>query len=251
MPSSFGPPADEPAYAEGGRVPPEAADEPLALEGLEVSSPARASASPQPAAAQEFVPSSFGPPASSPPPRPSAPARPAGPPRPQPAPAAPAAASAAAADPFAPPDEREEQALDLAVQPRARRTGPPGTTHTADPGTDGALAQPRARRAATPRSAGLGAGAIVGAIFVTAVAVAAGYFPARLYAQHVDTTKVAQLQKEFVMLATNPWKGEATRRTKEQVRHELDEIRGHSTLLMMGIWAACSGLLAALAYVLF
>jgi uncharacterized membrane protein (DUF106 family) len=94
------------------------------------------------------------------------------------------------------------------------------------------------------------ASALRSGLAVLVLAVVVGYFPGHLYAKHVDQTKVVELQTEYRQLEVNPWKGEATHRTKEKVRDEIDEIRWNAMLLMMGIWAACSGLLAALAYVL-
>jgi hypothetical protein len=66
----------------------------------------------------------------------------------------------------------------------------------------------------------------------------------------VDGSPVHTLQVEYQELATNPWKGEAAHRTKQQVHEEIANVRWNATLLMMGIWAACAGLLCALAYAL-
>jgi hypothetical protein len=240
-------------------MPVEDPDGGISIGGLELmgnatpaAEPAKAAApaAPPPAALQPqgFMPSSFGPPpeegeidlaapAPSPPPKPIAKAAPPPP-----------------ADPFAPPESAADHGIDLDVSgPKARTAQPaaPKRGTTVPPQAGPTQSQ---RMSAIKMKQKIGesrARALRGGLIVMVVAVAIGYFPAHLYAKYVDDTKVVELQKEYRQLEVNPWKGEATHRTKEKVRDEIRDIRWNAMLLMMGIWAACSGLLAALAYVLF
>jgi hypothetical protein len=240
-------------------APIEDADGGISIGGLELMGNSTPAAEPPPPSRpaapaalqpQGFMPSSFGPPpddnqeldlaapAPSPPPRTAAKAAP--PP----------------ADPFAPPDAPSDHGIDLDVSgPKARTTQPPAAAKRS-----GTTIPPQASVTSSQRMSALKmkqkvgearARALRGGLIVLVLAVAAGYFPGHLYAKHVDETKVVELQKEYRQLEVNPWKGEATHRTTEKVRDEIREIRWNAMLLMIGIWAACSGLLAALAYVLF
>jgi hypothetical protein len=240
------PPAPAPAPSDDGGI---------SIGDLDFGLPAGGLAPPkaaEPAPPQHgFLPSSFGPPAG----QEDAPLqleRPAAPPaRPAPA-AAPPPPAAPAANRFAPPDEQAEAPLALAAPSKAkpRAAGPAASTPQAAL-TAGRSAPAHARGASTitrPSRAAVPSLARTFAVLVVALTI--GYFPALLYAKHVDDTQVAQRQKEYVMLKVNPWKGEVSHRTQEMVQKEIVEMRGNATLLMMGIWAACAGLLATLAYVL-
>ena len=259
-------PAPKPAPAPTVKAaPPPPADDDggISIGGLELMGNATPSAQPMPTASaapaappaalqpQGFMPSSFGPPpdegdsidlaapAPSPPPKPIAKAAPPPP-----------------ADPFAPPDAPADHNIDLDVAGPKARTAPapaakPRTGNTLPPQAAATQSQRMSAIKMKQKVGEARSRALRGGLIVLVLAVAVGYFPGHLYAKYVDDTKVVELQKEYRQLEVNPWKGEATHRTKEKVRDEIREVRWNAMLLMMGIWAACSGLLAALAYVLF
>lgn len=248
------PPAPAAPASAPAPMPVEDADGGISIGGLELmgnETPAPQVPSAPPALApQGFMPSSIGPPPeddgvlelASP-----APAKPAAP---KPATAAPPPP----ADPFAPPDSPADHSIDLDVATPKARTIPPArrTGNTIPPGAAASQSQPSMAAVKLRQRVGEArAHALRGGLIVLVLAVAAGWFPGHLYAKHVDETKVVELQKEYRQLEVNPWKGEAIKRTKDKVREEINEVRWNAMLLMIGIWAACSGLLAALAYVLF
>lgn len=233
----------------------------ISIGGLELMDNSTPAAAPPPPSApatpsapaalqpQGFMPSSFGPPPDDheeidlAAPAPAPPAKPiakAAPPPP--------------ADPFAPPDAPADHGIDLDVEGPKARTAAPAAKRSGTTIPPQAGANQSQRMSALKMKQKVGEArsrALRGGLVVLVLAVAVGYFPGHLYAKHVDDTKVVELQKEYRQLEVNPWKGEATHRTKEKVRDEIHEIRWNAMLLMIGIWAACSGLLAALAYVLF
>jgi hypothetical protein len=203
------------------------------------------------------MPSSIGPPPdddgglelASPAPAPVVAPKPAAP---RPAASKPPAAAPPPADPFAPPDSPADHGIDLDVAAPKARTIPPAARKSTTIPPAASQSQPSMAAVKLRQRVGEARGrALRGGLIVLVLAVSAGWFPGHLYAKHVDETKVVELQKEYRQLEVNPWKGEATKRTKEKVRDEINEVRWNAMLLMIGIWAACSGLLAALAYVLF
>jgi hypothetical protein len=214
--------------------------------------PLDATTAAEPPAGGGFMPSSFGPPPedneplelATPPPRSTAPPATA-----TPRPAAKPAALPAPADPFAPPDTAEELDLELAAPKLTPR--PVSAPEVRRIASGSRIPVLSVARPTSARMSGAAIGrALRRGLLVLVVSVAAGYFPAHFYAQRVDDNQVRTLQVEYQDLAVNPWKGEATHRSKEKVREEISARRWNASLLMMGIWAAVAGLLATCAYVL-
>ena len=85
---------------------------------------------------------------------------------------------------------------------------------------------------------------------VLVIALAVSYYPAALYADHVDATQIKKLQIEHEDLVVNSWRVELKRRTPEQVTREVDEQRHNAALVMGAIWVAGAALVGALFYVL-